>query len=98
MGADWHPEDIKAAIRKRGMTLHALSRQAGCEASAARKALLRPSPRLQAVIGRLLGVHPMVIWPSRYDETGAPRRRGPVRDQTSTPPKPGTHRQKRSAA
>ena len=72
--SDWHPEDIKAAVRKTGITLADLSETAGFESSAARQALRVPMPRLEALIANRLGLQPKDIWPSRYDATGAPLR------------------------
>ena len=71
--ADWHPEDIKAAIRKTGVTLSDLSRLAGYSEGAAKRALLIPWPRMEAAIAAHLGVKPHEIWPSRYSPEGHPR-------------------------
>ena len=70
--ADWHPEDIKAAIRKTGMTLSDLSRAAGFSEGAAKRALLIPWPRMEAAIAARLGREPHEIWPSRYSPDGRP--------------------------
>jgi Ner family transcriptional regulator len=70
---DWHREDIKAAVRKSGATLRSLSLAAGYDKTAACVALSQPWPALEGVIARHLGVHPMTIWPSRYDTTGNPK-------------------------
>jgi Ner family transcriptional regulator len=69
---DWHSEDIKAAIRKTGMTLSDLSRAAGFCAGAAKCALLIPWPRMEAAIAARLGREPHEIWPSRYSPDGRP--------------------------
>jgi Ner family transcriptional regulator len=69
---DWHSEDIKAAIRKTGMTLSDLSRAAGFCAGAAKCALLTPWPRMEAAIAARLGRKPHEIWPSRYSPDGRP--------------------------
>jgi len=70
--ADWHPEDIKAAIRKTGTTLSDLSRAAGFSEGAAKRALLIPWPRMEAAIAARLGRKPHEIWPSRYSPDGRP--------------------------
>ena len=70
--ADWHPEDIKAAIRKTGLTLSDLSRAAGFSEGAAKRALLIPWPRMEAAIAARLGREPHEIWPSRYSPDGRP--------------------------
>jgi Ner family transcriptional regulator len=70
---DWHPEDIKAAIRKTGFTLSDLSRAAGFSEGAAKRALLIPWPRMEAAIATRLGRKPEEIWPSRYTPEGLPK-------------------------
>ena len=79
--ADWHPEDVKAAIRKTGVSLSALGVQHGKSVSAIRMALFRPSAPVQCLIAAHLGLHPTEIWPNRYDELGQPldRRRSDQR-------------------
>ncbi len=72
--ADWHPEDIKAAIRKTGTTMEALGLSAGFSRVVVGIALRRPIPRVEALIARHLGVSPQTIWPSRYDADGNPLR------------------------
>lgn len=63
---DWHPADIIAALRKKGTTMAALSRQAGLSSSTLSNALIRPWPRGEWLIAEALSVHPSEIWPSRY--------------------------------
>ncbi|MBY0396025.1 MAG: helix-turn-helix domain-containing protein [Thermoleophilia bacterium] len=71
--ADWHPEDIKAAVRKTGISLDALGRANGYAQGSIRTVLTQASPRAQAIVAARLGVKPQVIWPSRYDpQTGEP--------------------------
>ncbi|WP_425498802.1 helix-turn-helix domain-containing protein [Pannonibacter anstelovis] len=70
--SDWHAEDIKAAIRKTGVTLTALALQHGWSESAVRHALRRAWPEVEAVIARHLGRQPQDIWPSRYRADGLP--------------------------
>jgi Ner family transcriptional regulator len=96
---DWHSEDIKAAIRKTGVTLTALSVAAGFSPSAVRTCLLIPIPRVQAAIARHLGKRPQDIWPSRYDAAGRPLKglHAGVRSNRSAPA-PTPHRQKSEAA
>ncbi len=43
--SDWHPADIIAALRKRGTTLAAISREAGLSSSTLANALSRPWPK-----------------------------------------------------
>lgn len=75
----WHPEDIKAAIRKRGTTLSKLALDNGLSESACRAALIRPQLGPDRVISKFLGVALHVLWPDRYDEEGGQIRH--VRDE-----------------
>lgn len=72
--ADWHWEDVKAAIRKRGITLADLSQQVGLGRSSVRHIKFQSFPRAQEAVAALLGVPAHHIWPSRYDEHGNPLR------------------------
>lgn len=96
---DWHPEDIKAAIRKTGTTMSAISRAAGLSDGAAKRALDIPWPRAEAIIAARLGLRPQDIWPSRYDAAGLPIRGRPVVVMTNrSASAPTPHRQKSEAA
>ena len=63
---DWHQADIIAALRKKGTTLAAVSRAAGLGSSTLSNALARPWPKGEIIIAQALGIHPSIIWPSRY--------------------------------
>lgn len=63
---DWHSADIIAALHKKKLTLSGLSRQAGLSSSTLANVLTRPWPKGEWLIGDALGIHPSVIWPSRY--------------------------------
>ncbi|GAB2951483.1 helix-turn-helix domain-containing protein [Hafnia psychrotolerans] len=63
---DWHPADIIAALRKKGTTLAATSRNAGLSSSTLANALSRPWPKGELIISKAIGVPPSTIWPSRY--------------------------------
>lgn len=63
---DWHQADIIAALRKKGTTLAAVSRAAGLSSSTLANALSRPWPKGESIIAQTLGIHPSIIWPSRY--------------------------------
>jgi Ner family transcriptional regulator len=69
----WHSEDIKAAIRKHGITLESLSEDNGLNKRACSLALIRPFWAAEMVIAEFLGVSPRQIWPQRYDPDGAYR-------------------------
>ncbi len=63
---DWHQADIIAALRKRGTTLAAVSRDAGLSSSTLANTLTRPWPKGEWIIANYLEIHPSEIWPSRY--------------------------------
>lgn len=66
-----HPEDIKAAVRKKeGKTLSALAREANLSESALHKALRRSIPAGEKVIARYLGVPLQTLWPDRWTAEG----------------------------
>ncbi|MBD2786575.1 helix-turn-helix domain-containing protein [Xenorhabdus sp. DI] len=63
---DWHPAEIICALRKRGTTLAALSRESGLSSSTLANTLSRPWPKGEVLIANRLGIDPSEIWPSRY--------------------------------
>lgn len=63
---DWHPADIIAALRKKGTTLAAVSREAGLSSSTLANAISRPWPKGEWLIAEAINIHPAEIWPSRY--------------------------------
>ena len=68
-----HPEDIKAAVRKRGKTLTQLALDSGLSASACRTALLEPVPAGNRAIATFLGTPVQLLWPEWFDEHGRRR-------------------------
>lgn len=70
MAKDWHKADIIAGLHKKGTSLAAVSRAAGLSSSTLANALTRPWPKGEYLIAEALGVHPSVIWPSRYFKHG----------------------------
>lgn len=68
----WHSEDIKAAIRKCGVTLTELGRRHGYSERAVSVALRQRWPAVEAIIAAFIGVEPQVLWPDRYDPEGRP--------------------------
>lgn len=68
---DWHPADISASLKKRGLTLAGLSITNGYHSTAAGKALKRPWRAMEVIVAEAIGVAPEMIWPSRY--SGAER-------------------------
>lgn len=63
---DWHPADVLAALKKRGLSLAGISIANGYHATAAGKALKRSWPAMEALIAEAIGMKPEQIWPSRY--------------------------------
>ncbi|WP_392560952.1 helix-turn-helix transcriptional regulator [Orbus sturtevantii] len=63
---DWHPADIIAALKKRGLTLSGLSRQSGLSSSTLSNALVRPWTKGEMLIAQALNMKAEDIWPSRY--------------------------------
>lgn len=74
---DWHPADVKAALHKRGITLSALAEAHGLKgATSLSAALVRSLPTNEKRIADALDLHPMDIWPSRYNEDGTRKPQG----------------------
>jgi lambda repressor-like predicted transcriptional regulator len=75
---DWHPADVIAALRKKGITLRSIADKAGLASgsSTLSAALTRSLPANEKRIADALGIHPMVIWPSRYNADGTIKPRG----------------------
>lgn len=76
--ADWHPEDIKSAVRKRGVTLADIARGIGIRRNALCLALALPRAEAELAIAAALDLHPMEIWPSRYNPDGSRKRPQPA--------------------
>lgn len=71
MTSDMHPEDIKAAVRKAGVTMAALARTAGLSRQVLSMCLhSRVSEHGDKIIAQAVGKTPHEIWPSRYRRNG----------------------------
>lgn len=92
----WHPEDIKAAVRKKGKTLRQLSLENGFSESAIRIALKRPLYGPEQVIAAFLGTPAKELWPDRYNPDGTPKRLRARRNPSHR--RRGRHGLKRGAA
>jgi Ner family transcriptional regulator len=64
--SDWHPADVQAALKKRGLSLASVSKANGYHATAAGKALKQSWPAMEILIAAAIGRPPGEIWPSRY--------------------------------
>lgn len=67
---DWHPADVVAALHKRGLTLRKLAEQHNVSPRAVIRALRERCIPAERRIAEAIGVHPMAIWPSRYNADG----------------------------
>lgn len=67
MSEGWHPQDIIAAVRKRGTSLQRLGLEHGFERTTFNKALHHRFPRSHAIIAEFLGVPRHELWPHWYD-------------------------------
>jgi len=74
---DWHPADIKAALHKKGITLAGIAEAYGMNSSSSLSSTFtRSYPLNEKRIADAIGVHPMVLWPSRYNKDGSVKPRG----------------------
>lgn len=69
---DWSPEKIKQALRDAGTNTCALASIYGVSRQVMSMSLRRSNTRCEARIAEALGLHPMDIWPTRYNEDGSP--------------------------
>ena len=74
---DWHPADIKAALNKKNTTLAGIARAYGLTGSTSLSSTFtRSYPLNEQRIADAIGIHPMVIWPSRYNTDGTRKLQG----------------------
>lgn len=95
----WHPEDIKAELRKRFGSLRDLCRSWGLNDHAISNVLRDPSHSVptEMRIALALGEKPQVLWPDRWDvATGEQLPRPSKADRRPRPA--SAQRQKRRAA
>lgn len=70
MARNIHPEDVKAMVRKTGITLAELARRHGLSTSATRKALYRATPAGNRVIAAYLDKPIGELWPEWFTAAG----------------------------
>ena len=71
---DWHPEDIKAAIRKKYRSVSILARANGYNNPSTFSNVFRmPYPKVEKIIAKSLDTIPEEIWPSRYKDKPTPK-------------------------
>lgn len=69
---DWQPPQVICELRLRsGLTLAKLAAKHGVSRQVMSRALHRTYPLSEARIAEAIGVHPMTIWPSRYNADGS---------------------------
>ena len=74
---DWHPARVKMELHMRGITLAGLAEAHGLTSSSTLSAtFVRSYPANEKRIADAIGVHPKVIWPSRYNEDGSRKPQG----------------------
>lgn len=72
---DWHPAEVIAALRMKGLSLRQLALLNGySNGSSLTTALRRPYPLAEALIAEALGKPAQELWPTRYDANGTPNR------------------------
>lgn len=64
--ARWDRHSIKAEVARRGFTLTRVALDAGLEASACRRALIRRFQRGEEALSQFLDVPLIELWPERY--------------------------------
>lgn len=69
---DMHSADIKAALEKAGYTFSRIAREHGYRENSASNVLRMPWPKIEKIVADIIGQHPAVIWPSRYNFDGTP--------------------------
>lgn len=75
MRTGWHPQDIMAAVRKRGSSLQGLAREHGFSRNTLNRALTERFPNAHAVIADYLEMSRGELWPEWYRKDGSPRLR-----------------------
>lgn len=66
----WHPEDIKSAIRKNGVTLAELCDSYGLARGSISKALREPFKKSELAIADYLSVPVQILFPTRWTVDG----------------------------
>ena len=62
----WHPEDVKSAIRKTGVSLSELCEQMGIDHRSASKALAEPYTKGELAIAEYLNIPVQLLFPTRW--------------------------------
>jgi len=80
MGTEnWSRGKIRYHLEQKGYaTLTEIDEKFGLSVSTTSDAIRYPKPKGEAVIAKIIGVHPMMIWPRRYDTKGERLKPQPV--------------------
>jgi Ner family transcriptional regulator len=66
MKSPWHPQDIIAAVRKKGSSLQRLGLDSGFGRTTFNRALSQRFPNAHAIIAAFLGLSRHELWPHWY--------------------------------
>jgi Ner family transcriptional regulator len=69
--SDWNRADIKAALQKSGYSFNRIAVEFGYARTSPAAVLRTRWPKMQRIVGVIIGVAPEEIWPSRYAQAGA---------------------------
>lgn len=69
---NYPPELIKSLVKEKGGSLAKLAKRAGFHPTEVQGALYSPIYWGEQIIAEFLNIHPMIIWPDRYDKKGNP--------------------------
>ena len=88
----WHPEDIKAEVRKRSANLAIIARSVGLSDAACRVAFFKPIPAANRAIADFIGEPVNALWPEWFDADG--NRKSSVPRNENSRKRGAGHRQK----
>lgn len=89
---NWHPETVKYAIRKTGVSIRDVAISEGLDPSSLSHCLHRPIPKANRAIADYLDKAVSDIWPEWFDTDGEPK---PIKANPITSPD-RNHGQKRA--
>jgi len=76
---NWGRGKMRYHLEQKGYaTLIEIDEKFGLSVSTTSDAIRYPKPKGEAVFAKIIGVHPMVIWPRRYDTKGERLKPQPV--------------------
>ena len=59
---------IKDRMAERGISFAEIARREGLHRGTPQMVLVKPYPRMERLLGKLLGIDPAVLWPERYED------------------------------